>query len=138
MVDKYYCYVLYNDINNSTYNGSTNNLERRLNQHNGLLAGGAKATSKCRGHWSYLAIVESESFTQRNALRVEWQIKYPDSKRPRSKEYFGPRGRLNGLETALTNKKFEEMFFTVYVANEYYDVDMIKSAKIKSISLDEY
>lgn len=55
------------------YIGYTNNLFRRIKQHNGILKGGAKAT---RGYiWSYYCI-----FTNFNdnieALQTEWRIKH--------------------------------------------------------------
>ena len=41
----------------STYVGYTIDPARRLRQHNGLLAGGAKGTSGGRGNWRFLFIV---------------------------------------------------------------------------------
>ena len=35
----YYCYIVYDKFGN-TYNGFTNNLERRIKQHNSILKGG--------------------------------------------------------------------------------------------------
>lgn len=42
--DKYYCYILFqtNLESDLTYNGSTNNLVRRLRQHNGEISGEQK------------------------------------------------------------------------------------------------
>ena len=59
--------------NNKTYVGMTNNLQRRLRQHNGELSGGAKYT---KGHsWRRLAFVQG--FVDKiQALRFEWRWKY--------------------------------------------------------------
>lgn len=119
-----YCYILYNASDN-TYNGFTNNLERRLRQHNCIIKGGAKCTSG-RGPWEYLAIITSddESFTKRRALSLEWHIKYPTNKRPRPREYNGPLGRLASLPLVLENPKFADLDFRVYVKPEYLDASI--------------
>lgn len=50
------CYVL--GCGEATYNGYSNNMARRLRQHNGELVGGARATSG-RGPWRVVAVVTS-------------------------------------------------------------------------------
>ncbi len=40
----WYTYLLVSEVNGRTYVGVTTDLERRLRQHNGELAGGARAT----------------------------------------------------------------------------------------------
>lgn len=116
----HFCYILYNDTNNATYNGYTNNFERRIRQHNGVIKGGAKATTsqvkKNNVEWKPLVIVECVGLEdKRRALSLEWSIKYPDNKRPRSKCYTGPIGRVHGLVDALRNPKFEDMKFVINV-----------------------
>ncbi len=44
----WFVYVLASDEGSSTYVGITNDLERRLAQHNGYLPGGARATRRFR------------------------------------------------------------------------------------------
>lgn len=96
--DKYYCYII-RSINpkflNSTYNGSTNNLTRRLRQHNGELVGGAKAT-RGKGPWVYMVVWEGFQ-THREALSCEWRIKHPSNSRKRPSEYNGVKGRIKSL-----------------------------------------
>lgn len=98
---KFYCYILYNlnpFYSNLTYNGSTNNLRRRLRQHNGEIAGGAKATSG-KGPWTYLAVIEGfENHTE--ALCCEWKIKHPTG-RVRSRKYCGIKGRIDSLNIVM-------------------------------------
>jgi predicted GIY-YIG superfamily endonuclease len=107
-----YCYILYNDTNNNTYNGFTVNIERRLRQHNCEIKGGAKyTTSRHQKHgiiWKYLAIITSRDpeFTRTKCLSLEWSIKYPDNKRPRPARFNSPSGRLLGLQMAMNNPKF--------------------------------
>lgn len=59
------CYILVKNVDHKTYNGYTNNPTRRLRQHNGLIQGGAKYTTRERKvdkgikrRWEYLVIVE--------------------------------------------------------------------------------
>ena len=42
----YYCYFLYNVSNKKNYIGITNNVTRRLRQHNKEIKGGAKYTTR--------------------------------------------------------------------------------------------
>lgn len=58
------------------YVGATVDLARRLRQHNGELAGGARRTARARtaGAWTLLASVHGLQ-TYRNALRFEWALK---------------------------------------------------------------
>ena len=115
----HFCYILHNDKNNKTYNGYTNNLERRLRQHNMEIKGGAKYTTrevvKNAVTWRYLCVVTSpsEDFTKQKALSLEWHIKYPDNKRSRSKHFNSPEGRIRGMELALQNEKFTGIDFDV-------------------------
>lgn len=116
-----YCYILYNDQNNLTYNGFTNNLQRRIRQHNGEIKGGAKYTTRRRLGWKYLAYVtvHDPAFTKRRALSCEWSIKYPTGHRPRGKEFNSPEGRLRGLQLAMQNPKFSDLTFITYICPKY-------------------
>lgn len=113
----YYNYILYNDENKATYNGYTTDYVRRLRQHNGELAGGAKGTSRHRGKWKFLVVVTSPQFTKESAMSFEWYVRYPTGKKPRPAEYKGPEGRLKGLELAMGHEKFKAFEF-VFVHKE--------------------
>lgn len=96
--NKYYCYIIRSTnpaFYNSTYNGSTNNLVRRLRQHNGEIAGGAKAT-RGKGPWVYIAVWEGFQ-SHREALSCEWRIKHPTNSRKRPPQYNGVKGRIKSL-----------------------------------------
>lgn len=68
----YACYCLLSETG-STYVGSTNNLERRLRQHNCELVGGAKAT---KGK-TWKRILSVSGFPDHtSALQFEWAWKY--------------------------------------------------------------
>lgn len=96
--DKYYCYIIRSTnpaFSNSTYNGSTNNLVRRLRQHNGEIVGGAKAT-RGKGPWVYIAVWDGFQ-SHREALSCEWRIKHPTNSRKRPPQYNGVKGRIKSL-----------------------------------------
>ena len=98
----WYCYIirstnpLYSKL---TYNGSTNNMRRRLRQHNGEIVGGAKAT-KGKGIWIPYAVLTGFS-THSEALSCEWRIKHPTNQRKRPNKYNGINGRINALNLVL-------------------------------------
>jgi hypothetical protein len=59
--------------------GKTNDIRRRLRQHNGMLAGGAKAT-RGRGPWT-LAWYVTGFRSETDALRFEWRLHHPPVRR---------------------------------------------------------
>ena len=67
----YIVYLLINTSNQYTYLGITNNSERRLRQHNGILKGGAKYTTafKGKGNWQYH--LKIKNLTKSEALSIE-------------------------------------------------------------------
>jgi structure-specific endonuclease subunit SLX1 len=83
----WYCYLLtntYEPHKNRTYCGYTNNLKRRIRQHNGEIKGGAKYTTAFGNkQWEYLAIMEFSSKTE--ACQCEWKIKHIKKYGPASK-----------------------------------------------------
>ncbi len=99
---KYYCYII-RSINpkfiNLTYNGSTNNLIRRLRQHNGEIVGGACAT-KNKGPWVYIVIWDGFRNKQ-EALSCEWRIKHPTNAKKRPSMYNRPEGRIKSLNLLI-------------------------------------
>jgi predicted GIY-YIG superfamily endonuclease len=72
--NNYTVYVLTNTKNNCTYVGITNNLIRRIRQHNGELVGGAKYTTakKGIGLWEYFGFILH--LDKRLALSIEKTI----------------------------------------------------------------
>lgn len=80
-------YLLYNTANDRTYIGCTNNIDRRLRQHNRELKGGANSTYSGRGHWVLAAALFG--FVNRSeALRWEKILK---------SRCRGLKGRLEGF-----------------------------------------
>jgi predicted GIY-YIG superfamily endonuclease len=76
----YYCYLIAFTENNSikrTYIGITNNLEKRIKQHNGLIKGGAKST-RCSDQWFYYMKVGNFK-DKGEALSFEYNWKHSKS-----------------------------------------------------------
>lgn len=96
---KYFCYIIRSG--DRTYNGYTVDLERRLRQHNGELKGGARSTQG--REWEYLAVLSDPNWTKQDAMKCEWNIRYPTRKKPRPKQYCGVEGRLKSLELIQTD-----------------------------------
>ena len=74
-MNNYNLYLLKHTLHNKTYLGITNNLKRRLRQHNCEIKGGAKYTSAFlqNGKWVYHGIVNN--LTKSQALSYERIIK---------------------------------------------------------------
>jgi len=122
----YSCYFIKSLTNpNLSYNGSTNNLCRRLRQHNGEIKGGAFRTTYYRP-WEYYAIV-SNIPDRISALQMEWRLRYPSNKKKKEKRFKGIEGRIVGLneviklEHCTSNAKIsiKDMTLHLYILKEY-------------------
>ncbi len=82
-------YILLNKKANKTYVGVTNDLERRLRQHNGEIVGGARQTTRANGRWKLAGCVYPFQ-SRHHALRFEWHIHHPDRLRKRLKRCRRP------------------------------------------------
>lgn len=139
MSNTWYCYILRTNnplYSNKTYNGSTNDLKRRLRQHNGQIGGGAKATAN-KGPWEFYAVLTG--FENHNeALSCEWKIKHPTGKKQRPVKYSGIFGRIDALNLILsldiwTNKStglISGKEYTLYLANDV--INIVKKENIKN------
>ena len=139
---KFICYIL--KLNNRTYNGSTNDMKRRLRQHNGEIVGGAKQTSRKKPgeKWSVYCIVSGFS-DHKEALQTEWRIRRVEG-RKRPSKYAGPAGRIKGLNQILKLEKFtsncirkvSEMNLTIYLEEKYhkYITDLPEGYLLKNLS----
>ncbi|GIL68652.1 hypothetical protein Vafri_21901 [Volvox africanus] len=104
---QYYNYILVSESTQRTYSGITADLDRRLQQHQGLLPGGAKSTRTAHD-WVYLAVVHSPEWVggggRACAAAFEMRLRYPTGKRPRPSRFSGPMGRLASLELLLATE----------------------------------
>jgi len=73
-----FVYILQSTVEaRKSYVGVTNSLPRRLRQHNGQLAGGARFTRAARP-WRFHAIFAAAN--RHDALSIEWKIKHQKRK----------------------------------------------------------
>jgi len=89
-----YCYLLY--CGNRTYIGATYDPYKRLEQHNGIRAGGARAT---HGKQWTLALYVSGFPDWNNTLSFEWAWKRESRNKP------GVYGKIGGLRSLLLKRK---------------------------------
>ena len=98
----YKCYIIFND--NFSYVGITNNLKKRIRQHNCEIKGGAKYTSLINSrlitNWNYACYIDGFK-TKNDALKFEWALKHI---KPRYKS--GIINRINKLLILLNKKKW--------------------------------
>lgn len=114
----FYCYVLWNAARTHTYAGFTVNPARRLRQHNGEISGGARATSKERGGWSFLFLIKCDTWTNKQALSFEWYLK--SHKRGWNSTVANPIDRrFDLLMRALAHEKFKDLKFQICVHPEH-------------------
>jgi len=127
----WYCYILRSGnpvYSSQTYNGSTNDLVRRLRQHNGEIVGGAKATRN-KGPWEYYAIFTGFE-THNETLSCEWRIKHPTGQRQRPKKYSGVNGRIDSFNLILNLENWStkceglctEKIYTLYLAPDVFNI----------------
>ena len=109
----YVVYLLYNDKNNFTYIGITNNIQRRLRQHNKIIKGGARYTSSKKGEGEWYYYLHITNLNKSQALSLEKTIKNKcfSYRKKLSKENY-----INSLQIRLDvieslNIKNENLFF---------------------------
>lgn len=110
------CYCLESETG-STYVGATVDLDRRLNQHNGLLAGGARATKRSSG-WKRICSVTGFP-DEIAALQFEWKWKhlsqrYP-AKSPVERRFGGLLQLLNDTQSTSSATPFSEYAYPLMV-----------------------
>jgi predicted GIY-YIG superfamily endonuclease len=130
---QWYCYMIQSYNKQRTYIGYTNNIYRRLRQHNGEIKGGAKAT---RGHGPWTLIVYVQGFLSANeAMSFEWYMHHPLSIY-RSKLNVGSRRftkgsglkyRLRNMETMLHHRiwlmKYKDPIFRKRILNIFWHIN---------------
>jgi predicted GIY-YIG superfamily endonuclease len=94
----YSCYILKSIHSNRTYIGVSNDLRRRIRQHNRIIKGGAKSTGI---GYPYEFNCVISGFSKIMALQCEWLLKHPNGR----KRFIGIENRIKGLHYLLTESK---------------------------------
>ena len=105
---------------NKSYIGYTNDFFRRWKQHNCILSGGAKYTTRNKGldQWEPICIIDG--FTdKKEAMRCEWKLK-------RKKGYLNRIKNINYIfnnDIKFTNKgsNIDSLKLKIYTKKEYYE-----------------
>ena len=99
----YVCYVLKGSSpspsTQPTYVGITNNLVRRLRQHNGVIKGGARRT-KQHQPWTVAATI-SGFHNKQQALQFEWAVHHV-----RAARNSGVAGRLSVVSRVMSKQRW--------------------------------
>ena len=112
----YLVYILKSD--NYSYVGMTNNFMRRFLQHNGILKGGAKYTTRRGQDWYPVCIIDGFE-TMKEACQCEWSIKHHKKKygchnRVLNLEHLWKRGHWTSKSPLIQNQTL-----TIYIDSEY-------------------
>jgi predicted GIY-YIG superfamily endonuclease len=109
----WYVYWLQDDKSNKTYIGKTNDLDRRLRQHNGEISGGAFATHG--SHWHRVCHVAGFP-DERGALQFEWAWKHYSRRLPIKDSFQRRVQALHALLSAeaVYTSKFKTEYKYVY------------------------
>ena len=109
----YVVYIIKSD--NHTYIGMTNNFFRRWRQHNKIIKGGAKATSR-RENWSPICIIDG-FLTLKEACQCEWKLKRVKGHKKRVQNVY--HHLMNEDKWTSKSPLIKEQDLTVYVTDEY-------------------
>ena len=104
IVCNYVCYLLNSSISNRTYIGITNNLTKRLRQHNGEICGGAKYTRSFRP-WKPILIV-SGFYTKNQTLSFEYRVKKKRNNKNKLVTVYLLNNRINNFFDVLKLDNF--------------------------------
>ena len=114
---EHFCYIIYSKSTGRTYNGYTNHLSRRIRQHNQEIKGGARATKRA-SDWEYACWITCPDWDRVDALKFEWQVKYPARQRPRPKCFEKVQGRIASLATIFADPRYHAQQFHVYIPED--------------------
>lgn len=103
---KWVCYVIRSLKSSHTYVGISNQLHRRLRQHNGLIKGGAKYT-RGRGPWALVCFLTA--FPSESAVKqLEWRLHHLPKQGRRRPRGGGIAWRLEKLAQVLAMERWTQ------------------------------
>ena len=103
-INEWTCYCIESDNGKWTYIGKTNNLARRLRQHNGELSGGAKYTAG-RGPFHYAFYVTGFQ-TESQVLCFEWALHHGGYGGRKSRRRPGVTGAVQALVRVVNKDRW--------------------------------
>jgi predicted GIY-YIG superfamily endonuclease len=104
--------------NGRTYTGQTNNFARRLKQHRGILAGGARYTSRVANGALWTPMFRVTGFaTLRSVLQFELAMKRRRRPAALLPGLRGPRGRVLQLEHLFSQGQLTDEPHSPFAAN---------------------
>ena len=109
----YLVYILKSE--NYTYIGMTNDFFRRWKQHNKILKGGAKATSR-RDNWSPICIIDG-FVSLKEACQCEWKLKRVKGHKKRVQNVY--HHLMNEEKWTSNSPKIKDQNLMIYVTDEY-------------------
>ena len=137
MEKDFFVYILKEIDGNRTYVGFTTHTTRRIKQHNGELAGGAKYT---RGRkWEIIGYLTG--FPDKIiALQCEWKLKNPYGRKKRGAS--GIKGRIEALKYIFTLDKLtsnsvitnDNLSLKLFIKPEYLPIDMPDNIEVIEIN----
>ena len=107
--NNYLIYLLINTVNSCTYIGMTNNINRRIRQHNGELVGGAKYTKNKKNEGEWLIYGTINGLEKRQALSLEKKIQI----RSRKTKGLTPLDRRLNCIAKLLEEEYSELNFII-------------------------
>ena len=109
----YLVYILKSE--NHTYIGMTNDFFKRWKQHNKILKGGAKATSR-RDNWSPICIIDG-FVSLKEACQCEWKLKRVKGHKKRVQNVY--HHLMNEEKWTSNSPKIKDQDLTIYVTDDY-------------------
>jgi len=103
-MSNYAVYLLRSQTTTRTYVGCTNNIERRLRQHNGEIKGGAKYTKYGRP-WELVCMLKGFP-DKTSAYQFEWRMHHPPKYLKPKRRCYGVDGRMKCMNGILKLEKF--------------------------------
>jgi len=113
----YLVYILKSQ--NRSYIGMTNNFFKRWQQHNKILKGGAKYTSKY-DHWNPICIIDG-FMTKSEAMQCEWKLKRVNGyyNRLQNLSNILQKGPIHHKKWTSKSPLISSQNLTIYVLDEF-------------------
>lgn len=107
--NNYLVYLLKHTKHNCTYVGITNNLNRRIRQHNGELVGGAKYTTNKKQDGEWIVYGTINGLEKRQSLSLEKKIQI----RSRKTKGSTPLDRRLNCIAKLLEEEYQQLNFII-------------------------